>query len=137
MDHTLLAISSLPWVLNNTTRPLIGPSRVFLTERERQLPAPRPELWEACREAAEHVVQTQSSAVDVVFGGDAAEYALRMLIHDKAPAEKLRPTLVAIMSARLTNSASFPGYADSAGDKPGSATDSMAGQVIWSSGRWK
>ncbi len=71
----LLAISSVPWVVNNTTRPLIGPSGVFVTGRDRQLLASRPELWGPYRDAAEYVAKFKTPVVGLVFGGDAAEYA--------------------------------------------------------------
>lgn len=76
----LLAAAAVPALLDNTTRPLVGPANIFQTARLDQYLGSKPELLPSYREAARVVARHGWTRLGLVSGGDAGEYPLRMFL---------------------------------------------------------
>jgi hypothetical protein len=97
----LLLLAAVPYLLNNSARPLVGPNSVLRASREQLYFVNRPALW-APYVAARAALHAQG-CVDVGFVAhtDDWEYPLWVLIDDPAEPVTIQHVAVPNASARL------------------------------------
>jgi hypothetical protein len=82
----VLLLASLPWVLANETRPLVGTPNVFTVARTDQYFTTAPHLREPYKVAARELATVGCSAVGVRARGDDWEYPLWPLLREQTGA---------------------------------------------------
>ena len=78
----ILIAGAIPWLVYNSSRPLIGDRNIFATSRDRQYFANRPALFDAYDRSAQFLSTSGCSAIGLVSGGDDWEYPLWVLLHE-------------------------------------------------------
>jgi 4-amino-4-deoxy-L-arabinose transferase-like glycosyltransferase len=108
----LLLVCSLPWVLLNATRPLVGPESVLATPRLAQSFAARPALLAPLTEAARAVAATGCRRIGLMIGPDDPEYLLWAALRAGGAApERVEHVGVTNRSARKASEPPFSGFA--------------------------
>jgi hypothetical protein len=80
----LLMVTTLPWVLLNWSRPILGKNSIFTTSRIEQYFKNRPTLADPYIKSAHILADMHCSDVGLLLGGDDWEYPLWMLLREKA-----------------------------------------------------
>jgi hypothetical protein len=78
----VLLAAAVPWVVHNSSRPLIGDNSIITTPRPEQYFANRPSLYEPYDRAARFLSSTQCPDIGLVLGGDDWEYPFWTLLDD-------------------------------------------------------
>lgn len=81
----LLLLAAVPWVVHNSSRPLIGPRSILATDRDEQYFANRRRLYEPYKRSIQFLSNSQCSDIGLMMGGDDWEYPFWVLLgeHDK------------------------------------------------------
>lgn len=77
----ILLFSSLPWVLYNRHRPLLGKDSILTTSRIQQYFRNRPHIKTFYEEATQLIVDRDCHSIGLQIGGDDWEYPLWVLLH--------------------------------------------------------
>lgn len=94
----VLLLAAVPWVLDNTSRPLFGPKSILRTPRTEQYFFQRPELLSPYRQAAAAVRAERCDTVGLWMGLDEWEYPLWVLL-DGPPRPRIEHVHVTNVSA--------------------------------------
>lgn len=76
----VLFLASLPWMLKNESRPMIGPKNIFNRERTSQYFANRDALEESYKNAAEYITSLEIKNLGILCSPDDWEYPIWILL---------------------------------------------------------
>ena len=80
----LLMVTALPWIFNNSSRPLLGKNSVFTTSRTDQYFRNRPSIAGPYTESVEYISNLGCSDIGLIMGGDDWEYPFWVLLDEKS-----------------------------------------------------
>ena len=103
----LLLAASLPWIVLNATRPLVGPESVFVAPRLAQYFAARPGLEKPLESAGSAVGSLRCRDVGIEIGPDDPEYLLWVVLGEAVSGPRLEHVGVRNRSAVLERQAPF------------------------------
>jgi 4-amino-4-deoxy-L-arabinose transferase-like glycosyltransferase len=75
-----LIVAAVPWLVYNSSRPLIGERSIITTRRDQQYFANRPSLFQAYDRSAQFLSSADCSDIGLVSGGDDWEYPFWVLL---------------------------------------------------------
>jgi hypothetical protein len=78
----VLIAGAVPWVVYNSSRPLIGERNVFSMSRDRQYFANHPSLYDPYERSVQFLSSSRCSDIGLVSGGDDWEYPLWVLLRE-------------------------------------------------------
>jgi len=99
----ILIIASLPWLLYNQSRPLIGKNNIFCTERTTQYFTNRPYLEKPYRKAAIYLKDLNLSKISLFCRGDDWEYPFWILFNEKKKKIQIEHGNVSNISKKYKN----------------------------------
>jgi hypothetical protein len=82
---TGLCLGAIPYLAFNAHHPLLGPSSIWNTDRDRLRFIARPGLEAAFRQAADLATKSRCRQVGLIFTGDDWEYALEAMLAERDP----------------------------------------------------
>jgi hypothetical protein len=106
----LLLFVSHPWVLHNSTRPLIGESNIFVLPRTEQYFATQPKLMQPYIQAVEAISSQKCSDIGLVLKHISFEYPLWMLFEEHGAPVTIRHLDVDNESAAKANQPPFRSF---------------------------
>jgi 4-amino-4-deoxy-L-arabinose transferase-like glycosyltransferase len=101
-----LFIGAIPWMIDNSTRPLLGDRNILTMKREAQYFAGRPELYKPYSDAAGFLKVIQCYRVGLISGPDDWEYPLWQILNPKNEVH-IEHVNVTNVSSQIPNAGSF------------------------------
>lgn len=103
----ILIIGSVPWVVHNASRPLVGEQSIFTTPRDQQYFANHPSLYAPYRRSAQFLSRSRCSDIGLMLGGDDWEYPFWVLLAEEGR-RKIRLEHVTVANVSRMEYSKYP-----------------------------
>jgi 4-amino-4-deoxy-L-arabinose transferase-like glycosyltransferase len=103
----ILLLGAMPWVVHNSSRPLIGERSIVGTDRDARYFANWPSLYEPYKRSAQFLSRSGCSDIGLILGGDDFEYPFWVFLNEHN-GRKVRLEHVNVRNISRTEEMNYP-----------------------------